>query len=84
MNFQIFKETIDGEIKIIKNAAKSILFNQGQTWIKTKINSNENPLHDITIGNKHRVNICELVGLNLLKGMKIIINQDKLEYVETN
>ena len=37
------------KFKTLNIVAKSVLFNQGQIWTKTKNNSNENPPHDITI-----------------------------------
>ena len=63
----------DEEIKIVHNAAKSILINQDEIWIKSKKNNSRNPLFDITMGGRHGAEICELTGLFLLNGLKSII-----------
>ena len=34
------------------------------------------PLHDINMGSKHGAEICELVGLYLLKGTESILNKE--------
>ena len=72
------KEISGDDIKIIKHAAKSILFNQGQMWKNTKNNNNEKPLHGITMGSNHGPEICELVGLYLLKGGESILNKENV------
>ena len=50
------------DISIIKQARKSLLFNNGKPWIK---NNNSN-LFDVTMGSYDGAEICELVGLFIL------------------
>ena len=59
--------------KIILNASKSVLYNQEEVWIKRKNNKDENQLFDITMGGKHGAEICELIGLYILQGLKNIL-----------
>ena len=62
------------EKNIIFNAAKSVLYNQEEVWIKRKNdNNNENKLFDITMGGKHGAEVCELIGLYILQGLKTIL-----------
>ena len=64
----------DEEVKnYFQNAAKSILIDQDEIWIKNKKNNSKNPLFDTTMGGRHGVEICELTGLFLLNGLKSII-----------
>ena len=63
----------DEQNKIIRNAAKSILINQDEIWIKSKKSNSRNPLFDITMCGKHGAEICELTDLFLLNGLKRII-----------
>ena len=79
----MYKEISGDDIKIIKHTAKLILLKQGQIWIKTKNNDNENPRHDISIGSKHGAEMCELVGLYLLKGTESILNKENIETIWT-
>ena len=67
----------DEEIKIIHNAAKTILINKDEIWIKSKKSNNRNPLFDIAMGGKHGAEICELTGLYLLNGLKSIVHSSK-------
>ena len=47
------------EKNIIFNAAKSVLYNQEEVWIKRKNDNNdENKLFDITMGGKHGAEVC--------------------------
>ena len=50
------------DIQIIRNARKSVLFSNHETWIKL----NDNNLFDVTMGSFDGAEICELVGLYLL------------------
>ena len=47
-------------IKIIVHSRKSILFNEGNAWVKKT-----NPEFDVAIGSYNGAEICELVGLYL-------------------
>ena len=65
----------DEDISIIKHARKSLLFNHGGPWIK---NNNSN-LFDVTMGSYDGAEICELVGLFILKGKAPgILNSQKM------
>ena len=57
---------------IIKNAAKSVLCSDGEVWVKKSAGENEPPF-DVTMGGYHGAEICELVGLYMLEGLKEII-----------
>ena len=61
----------------ILNAAKSILFNRGEIWIKSN-NENSNPLYDITMGSKYGAEVCEIVGLYIMSKLK---EKTKLEKI---
>ena len=58
-------EIEDKIINIIKHARKSLLFHNGNAWIKKE----GNPLFDVTMGSYDRTEICELVGLYLLSNL---------------
>ena len=62
-----FADTIctisDSTRKILKNARKSLLFSDGATWQK------KTGLHDVTMGSYDGCELCELVGLHILKEM---------------
>ena len=49
------------ELRIIQHARKSLLFNQGEPWVKKS-----NAEFDVTMGAYDGAEICELVGLYLL------------------
>ena len=49
--------------QILKNARKSLLFSNDATWQK------KTGLHDVTMGSYDGCEVCELVGLLLLKEM---------------
>ena len=51
------------DISIIKHTRKSLLFSNGKPWTR---NNNSN-LFDVTMGRHDRAEICELVGLFILK-----------------
>ena len=55
--------------KFILNAAKLILFNQGEVWNKSK-KKNWNPLYGITMGSKHGAEVCGIVGLYIMSKLK--------------
>ena len=78
LNFaNTYTKITEEDKKIILNAAKSILFNQGEVWIKSK-NKNSNPLYDITMGSKHGAEVCEIVGLYIMSKLK---EKTKLEKI---
>ena len=78
LNFaKIHTNITEEDEQIILNAAKSILFNQGEVWIKS-IKKNSNPLYDITMGSKHGAEVCEIVGLNIISKLK---EKTKLEKI---
>ena len=52
----------DKAIGIINHARKSLLFHDGNAWVKKE----GNPLFDVTIGSYDGAGICELVGHYLL------------------
>ena len=59
------------EIRIIKHACKSVLFYDGETWIK----KDNTGTFDITMGSYHGAEVCELVGLLLLSELEIIVGK---------
>ena len=61
------------EIEIIKTASKSILYNDEKIWTKRDKNENNDSTFDITMGSYHGAEVCELVGLYILDGIKTII-----------
>ena len=58
----------DDDKKIIYNLRKSLLFNEGGTWMK------KDGLFDVTIGAYDEAEVCELVGFLL---DKISVKYDK-------
>ena len=52
----------DKAIGIINHARKSLLFHDGNAWVKKEAN----PLFDITMGSYDEAEVCELAGLYLL------------------
>ena len=54
-------EVNEEEIKIVKHAAKSVLFSDGVVYKKNR--KNEERLFDITMGRYHGAEVYELVGL---------------------
>lgn len=61
---QNYTKISEDEIKIIYNAAQSVLYHDEEVWVKRK-NSN-NPMFDITMGGYHGAEVCEIVGLYML------------------
>ena len=58
-------------------ATKTLLYHQQQVWIK--INNNKNSkLLDITMRGKYGAKNCELVGLQILSGIKCKLNGIKV------
>ena len=55
-------EIEDKIIDIINHARKSLLFHDGNAWVKKEAN----PLFDITMGSYDEAEVCELAGLYLL------------------
>lgn len=61
-----FTTISENDIKIIKHARKSLLFNNGKTWTKqNSLNS-----FDVTMGSYDGAEICELVGLFFLSTLE--------------
>lgn len=61
-----FTTISDHDIKVIKHARKSVLFNNGQTWTKR----NSGSTFDVTMGSFDGAEICELVGLLALHSLE--------------
>ena len=61
------------DIEIIHNARKSLLFNNGESWMKTK-----SGLFDVTMGAYDGAEVCELVGLYLLSKISQVIPTSKV------
>ena len=59
------------EIKIVKHAAKSVLFSDGVVYKKNR--KKEESLFDITMGGYHGAEVCELVGLYMLDSLNKVI-----------
>ena len=55
-------EIEDKIMEIINHARKSLLFHDGNAWVKKE----GNPLFDVTMGSYDGAEVCELVGLYLL------------------
>ena len=63
INFaRIIIEIEDKTIDIINHARKSLLFHDGNAWVKKE----GNPLYDVNTGSYSGAEVCELVGLYLL------------------
>ena len=63
INFaRIIIEIEDKTIDIINHARKSLLFHDGNTWVKKE----GNPLFDVNTGSYNGAEVCKLVGLYLL------------------
>ena len=61
----------DNEIRTIKHARKSLLFNNGTEWVKK---NTDNELFDVTMGSFDGAEICELVGLYLLHKLQPVLD----------
>ena len=64
----------DKQIKVIKHARKSLLFNDGKTWIKQQNNS----LFDVTMGSFDGAEVCELIGLFMLNSLAKKYGKDRV------
>ena len=58
---EVSSQTVD----IVMHARKSLLFDQDSTWVKK-----EDTLFDVTMGSYDGAEVCELVGIFLLKQLK--------------
>ena len=63
----------DKDTNIIMHARKSLLFNNGTTWIKKDSN-----LFDVTMGSFDGAEICELVGLFILNKLATKYGKDNI------
>lgn len=59
----------DEHIEITKHARKSLLFNDGNTWLKGENES----LFDVTMVSHDDAKICELVGLYILCQLSLTV-----------
>ena len=67
--------TIDHEIiQLIKHSRKSLLFTEGNIWMK----KGENPLFDVTMGSSDGAELCEFVGIYLLGKLSRIIDSEDI------
>ena len=69
----------DKQINLIKHARKSLLFNDGKTWIKQQNNS----LFDVTMGSFDGAEVCELIGLFILNSLAKKYGKDRVGLFET-
>ena len=53
----------DDIIQLIKQARRSLLFTKGNNWMK----KGENDLFDVTMGSHDGAEVCELLGIYLLR-----------------
>ena len=63
----------DDELKILKNARKSFLFNMEGSWVKKN-----NPTFDVTMGSLDGAELCEMVGLYILNELSKIIPKENI------
>ena len=66
------------DISMIKHARKSLLFSNGKPWTKNSSN-----LFDVTMGSYDGAEICELVGLFILKQLGKTFGNKISAYIET-
>ena len=64
----------DDIIQLIKQARKSLLFTEGNIWMK----KGENALFDVTMGSYDGGEICELVGIYLLGKLSNIVDRNNI------
>ena len=64
----------DTEIDIIKHARKSLLFSEGDTWMK----KDGDGLFDVTMGSFDGAEVCELVGLYLLSKLTPLLGNESV------
>ena len=65
------------DLSLIKNACKSVLYEQGNLWRKKRAN-NISSLFDVAQGSFMGAELCELVGLFLLDGLKNIFGLERV------
>ena len=65
------------DLSLIKNTCKSVLCEQGALWRKKRAN-NTNSLFDVAQGSYMGAELCELVGLFLLDGLKNIFGLNRV------
>ena len=63
-------------IQLIKEARRSLLFTEGNNWMK----KGENALFDVTMGSHDGAEVCELLGIYLLGKLSNIIDQKKIGF----
>ena len=63
---------------IIFNAAKSVLFHNGDAYTRRNTASKDDELFDIAMGGYDGAEVCELVGLFMLDGLNKIIPDGKV------
>ena len=69
LRFAVEKINISEENKnIIFHARKSLLFNEGNTWMKKG-----NNLFDVTMGAYDGVEVCELIGIYILLKLSLTL-----------
>ena len=61
----------DDIIQLIKHARKSLLFTEGNVWMK----KGENHLFDVTMGSNDAAELCEFIGIYLLAKLSNIIDR---------
>ena len=66
-------EISDNELKIIKHARKSLLFDTNDTWTK----KDDDDLFDVTQGSYDGAEVCENIGLFLLHNISKRFGKDK-------
>ena len=65
-------EIDDSELRIIKHARKSLLFNGNEQWVK----KTGDEQFDVTMGSYDGAEVCELVGLYLLSKLSVVFGRD--------
>merc|ERR1712240_404487 len=65
------------DLSLIKNACKSVLYEQENLWQKKRVN-NISSLFDVAQGSFMGAELCELVGLFLLDGLKSIFGLERV------
>ena len=73
-------EIEDKTIGIINHARKSLLFHDGNAWVKKE----GNPLFDVTIGSYDGAEVCELVGIYLLGKLAPLIGSKNVGFHRHN
>ena len=79
LNFAKKYANIDStDKKVINNATKSVLLFNGSIWAKKNPSTKDDALFDIAMGGYHGAEICELVGLYMLDGLRKTIPDGKV------